>query len=195
MSSEYSSLAYRIAFASLQGMGVDLARKLLDVVGSEEQFFFMKEKELRALTQGRSKIYSDNYRLECLQRAVQEEAFVRDHGIKATYFKDYPINDTLALNVTLLQALDSAGWRTLRNDFNIAELDPALQQLIDSGLDPLFTLRVNKDDYTQSVDSTCPNSQLLAFSYKSQFVTLFHVTNKEEIHAVLYHNLDISTKQ
>ena len=92
MSSEYSPLAYRIAFASLQGMGVDLARKLLDVVGSEEQFFIMKEKELRALTHGRSKIYSDNYRLECLQRAVQEEAFVREHGIKATYFKneDYP---------------------------------------------------------------------------------------------------------
>lgn len=116
-------------------------------------------------------------------------------GIKATYFKDYPINDTLTINVTLLQALDSTAWSTLRNDFNIAELDPALQQLIDSGLDPLFTCRVNKDDYTQSVDSTCPNSQLLAFSYKSQTVTLFHVTNKEEIHAVLYHNLDISTKQ
>lgn len=116
-------------------------------------------------------------------------------SIKATYFKDYPINDTLTLNVTLLQALDSAGWRTLRNDFNIAELDPALQQLIDSGLDPLFTLRVNKDDYTQSVDSTCPNSQLLAFSYKSQTVTLFHVTNKDELHAVIYHNIDKSINQ
>lgn len=116
-------------------------------------------------------------------------------GIKATYFKDYPINDTLSINVTLLQALDSAGWRTLRNDFNIAELDPALQQLIDSGLDPLFTLRVNKDDYTQSVDSTCPNSQLLAFSYKSQTVTLFHVTNKDELHAVIYHNIDKSINQ
>lgn len=116
-------------------------------------------------------------------------------GIKATYFKDYPINDTLTLNVTLLQALDSAGWRTLRNDFNIAELDPALQQLIDCGLDPIFTCRVNKDDYTQSVDSTCPNSQLLAFSYKSQTVTLFHVTNKDELHAVIYHNIDKSINQ
>ena len=116
-------------------------------------------------------------------------------GIKATYFKDYPINDTLSINITLLQALDSAGWRTLRNDFNIAELDPALQQLIDSSLDPLFTHRVNKDDYTQSVDSTCPNSQLLAFSYKSQTVTLFHVTNKDELHAVIYHNIDKSINQ
>ena len=92
MSSEYSPLVYHIAFASLQGMGVDLARKLLDVVGSEERFFAMSEKDLRALTHGRSKIYSDNYRRECLQRAVNEEAFVREHGIKATYFtdEDYP---------------------------------------------------------------------------------------------------------
>ena len=66
----YTPLAYRIAFASLQGMGVDLARKLLDVVGSEEQFFAMNEKELRGLTRGRSKIYRDDYRRECLQRAV-----------------------------------------------------------------------------------------------------------------------------
>ena len=116
-------------------------------------------------------------------------------GIKATYFKDYPINDTLSINVTLLEALDSTAWSTLRNDFNIAELDPTLQQLIDCGLDPIFTRLVDKDDYAQSVDATCPNSQLLAFSYTSQTVTLFHVTNKEEIHAVYYHNFNKSINQ
>ena len=85
-------MVYRIAFASLQGMGVDLARKLLDVVGSEQQFFAMNEKELRQLTRGRSKIYRDDYRRERLERAVREEAFVREHGIAATYFTDdtYP---------------------------------------------------------------------------------------------------------
>jgi DNA processing protein len=88
----YTPLTYRIAFASMQGMSVDLARKLLDVVGSEEQFFAMGEKELRNLTRGRSKIYGDNYRHECLQRALKEESFVRDNGIAVTYFtdKDYP---------------------------------------------------------------------------------------------------------
>ena len=85
-------LSCRIAFANLQGMGVDLARKLLDVVGSEEQFFAMREKQLRELTRGRSKIYGDAYRRECLLRAEKEEAFVREHFIKAVYFKDesYP---------------------------------------------------------------------------------------------------------
>ena len=89
---EYSSLVYRIAFAGMQGMGVDLARKLLDVVGSEERFFAMSEKELRALTRGRSKIYGDAYRRGILLQASQEEAFVNEHGITATYFTDaaYP---------------------------------------------------------------------------------------------------------
>ena len=88
----YTPLAYRIAFASLQGMGVDLARKLLDVVGSEEQFFAMSEKDLRSLTRGRSKIYRDDYRRECLDKAVAEETFVSDHKIGAVYFTDssYP---------------------------------------------------------------------------------------------------------
>ncbi len=94
-------LTYRIAFASLQGMGVDLARKLLDVVGDEQRFFDMSEKELRALTGGRSKIYRDDYRRECLRRAIDEEAFVRERGIAATYFtdKDYPHR--------LIEALDA----------------------------------------------------------------------------------------
>lgn len=88
----YTPLTYRIAFAGLQGMGVDLARKLLDVVGSEEHFFAMSEKDLRNLTRGRSKIYRDDYRHECLQRAVKEETFVREHGINAIYYSDtaYP---------------------------------------------------------------------------------------------------------
>ena len=79
-------VVYQMAFANVQGMGVDLARKLLDVVGSEERFFGMNERELRSLTHGRSKIYRDDYRRDCLQRAERELSFVNEHGIRATYF-------------------------------------------------------------------------------------------------------------
>ena len=91
-SNSITPMAYRIALANLQGMGIDLARKLLDVVGSEERFFNMNEKELRSLTHGRSKIYRDDYRRECLQRAMREVDFVTEHNIIATYFTEpsYP---------------------------------------------------------------------------------------------------------
>ncbi len=81
-----STITYQMAFSNLQGMSVDLARKLLDVVGSEKQFFEMSERELRALTRGRSKIYGDSYRKACIERAITEESFVREHNIKATYY-------------------------------------------------------------------------------------------------------------
>lgn len=85
-------LRYRIAFASIRGMGVDLARQLLDVAGSEEAFFTMSEKELRQLTKGRSKVYTNFYRQQQLERADRELAFIAENKITTTYFKDasYP---------------------------------------------------------------------------------------------------------
>lgn len=81
-------LKYRIAFASIRGMGVDLARQLLEVTSSERDFFAMSEKELRHLTQGRSKVYTDFYRRQQLERAERELSFIEEHHIDTTYFTD-----------------------------------------------------------------------------------------------------------
>ena len=42
-------------------------------------------------------------------------------GVRATYVKDYRLNDTLTVAVTLLEATDSAGWSYLLNAFNEPE--------------------------------------------------------------------------
>ena len=39
--------------------------------------------------------------------------------IDATFIKGYQVNDTLFVDVTLLQAKDSAGWERLLNDFHL----------------------------------------------------------------------------
>ncbi|MBQ4368022.1 MAG: DNA-processing protein DprA [Muribaculaceae bacterium] len=85
-------LRYRIAFASIRGMGVNLARQLLEVVGNERAFFDMNEKELRQLTHGQSKIYTNYYRQQQLERADRELDFIAQNHITTTYFTDstYP---------------------------------------------------------------------------------------------------------
>lgn len=85
-------LRYRIAFASIRGMGVSLARQLLEVAGSERAFFDMGEKELRTLTQGQSKVYTNYYRQQQLERADRELDFIEQNHIDTTYFTDgsYP---------------------------------------------------------------------------------------------------------
>ncbi len=42
-------------------------------------------------------------------------------GVRASYIKDYRINDTLTLGVTLLEATDSAGWEYLLQKFNASQ--------------------------------------------------------------------------
>lgn len=87
-----NTLIYRMAFASVRGMGVDLAGKLLDVVGSEEAFFAMSERELQALTGGHNKLCQRAYRNERLEAARRELDFVMNNHVNVLYFTDdnYP---------------------------------------------------------------------------------------------------------
>ncbi len=45
--------------------------------------------------------------------------YSRVEGVRATYVKDYRINDTLTIGVTLLEATTDSGWVTLQEDFGL----------------------------------------------------------------------------
>lgn len=83
-----ATLTRRMAFASIRGMGIDLAQKMLEVVGSEQQFFALGEKELKQLTGGNNRIYSRSYRNQCLAKAERELEFVERNNIEVIYFTD-----------------------------------------------------------------------------------------------------------
>lgn len=97
-------LLYKIAFASIRGMGVELAQKLLDVVGSEKEFFTMPEQQLKQLTGGRSRIYKQDYRNQQLRKAENELKFLQNKNIKLLYYtdKDYPTRLLEACDAPLL---------------------------------------------------------------------------------------------
>ena len=73
-------------------MGIDLAQKLLDVIGDEAAFFTLSEEKLRAITGGRSTVYKQSYRDELLRKAEREIEFIKEKHIKTYYFTDdnYP---------------------------------------------------------------------------------------------------------
>lgn len=82
------ALKYRMAFAAIRGMGIDLAQKLLDVLPNEAAFFAASGDELQRLLQSRSKISDSGYRRKLLDMAEEEIRFIRDNGINVTYFTD-----------------------------------------------------------------------------------------------------------
>lgn len=86
------TLVYKIAFASIRGMGIDLARKFLEVIPNEKDFFDISEKELRELTCSKARMCDYDYRHGVLEKAKHELEFVLNKNINVTYFTDtdYP---------------------------------------------------------------------------------------------------------
>ncbi len=85
-------LLYKIAFSSVRGMNLTLGRELLQLAGSEKEFFEMPETRLRYLTQSKARIYSADYRAKVLEDAAAELSFLEANKITALYFTDpaYP---------------------------------------------------------------------------------------------------------
>ena len=117
--------------------------------------------------------------------------YADDESIDASFIKGYRVNDTLFLDVTLLQAKDSAGWATLKTDFSIPDLPPDFQQDIDAGIDLITTKLIPK---SPPPPSNFPDD-VLAISSLNSTITVFHVNNDIEKHAVIFHNFEDSINQ
>ncbi|MBQ9587526.1 MAG: hypothetical protein IJR26_06690 [Bacteroidales bacterium] len=115
-------------------------------------------------------------------------------GIDVSFVKDYKVNDTVFVDVTLLEATDSVGWATLKKDFEIPNPSPDFQQRIDSGKNMIGVKIIPKSIAVDTTSKEYPNN-LLAISYLNHTLTIFHIKNDVEKHAVKYHNFDKSTNQ
>ena len=115
-------------------------------------------------------------------------------GIDVSFVKDYKVNDTVFVDATLLEAKDSAVWVMLKNDFEVPNPGPIAQQFIDNGEDLIGVKLIPKSIAVDTTSKEYPNN-LLAISYLNHTLTIFHIKNDVEKHAVKYHNFDKSTNQ
>ena len=115
-------------------------------------------------------------------------------GVVATFIKDYKVNDTVFVDVTLLEAKDSAIWTTLKKDFEVPNPPPIAQQFIDNGEDLISVKLIPKSTTTDTLLNSYPNN-VLAISHLNRTLTVFHIKNKEELNAVRHYNYDKSTNQ
>lgn len=83
---------YRIAFSALKGMTPRLANSLLQVIGTEENFFNAHERHLAAIAGGRNRLFDTEYRANILEKAKTEASFISRNHVTPIYFTDptYP---------------------------------------------------------------------------------------------------------
>jgi hypothetical protein len=107
-------------------------------------------------------------------------------GIAASYIHNFPVNDTLTLDVTLLEATTDSAWQALCADFALSDIVEEMKKV---ALSAVFSRQVNRRDYTQVVIGDSPDAECLSISCDSRTIAVFHTRNAAEMKAVLHHNL------
>ena len=118
------------------------------------------------------------------------EVYKRYHkveGVRATYIKNFPLNDTLTIGVTLLEATDSAGWEVLQRDFELIPLPPEALAFFDTNSVDLWL--ASKNDYCKGKDSIILNNDIIAVSYYRQKVSVFSIVTEKQIDAIFEHQV------
>ena len=113
-------------------------------------------------------------------------------GVRATYIKNFPLNDTLTIGVTLLEATDSSGWELLQRDFGITPLPPEVLAFLNTSAVDLWL--ASKDDYCKGKDSIILNNDIITMSYYRQQISVFSIVTEKQIDAILEHQVK-STKK
>lgn len=85
-----NNLIYKMAFANIAGITLDLGKKLLEVVGSEKAFFEASERDLVELLGQSNRILSRSTRDTSLRRAEQELRFIQSNDTVKTLYYDSP---------------------------------------------------------------------------------------------------------
>lgn len=110
--------------------------------------------------------------------------YLHQGGIQASYLQGKTINDTLRVDVTLLQATSPSGWQRLCTDFNIPEPDSASLALLQQG-NPDITLSILPPPPTSETDTML----LAASSHTLQCISIFHVTTPGQFDALVGHHI------
>lgn len=113
--------------------------------------------------------------------------------LNVAFINDFQVNDSISVDVTTLQALDSSGWETLKKDFHAFSPSEIVQQKIDNGIDVISMHLAPKTNPTLPMDtSDLLNNNVIAISRLHKTISIFNITSEAEKNAVQINQFEIS---
>ena len=112
--------------------------------------------------------------------------------LSVAFIEGFKVNDTLAVDVTTVTALDDEGWDTLRADFRIPELPDHIQKRIEEGKDLTGVRLVSKSDPTLPMDTVdITRNNVLGVSILKRTIAIFNTETESQINATMNYNFRI----
>ena len=112
-------------------------------------------------------------------------------GIMADYIKNFHLDDSTAISVTILQATDSAAWAQLISDFKIPSEYARIPANIISTGSRLFP----KGHPEQTADTALTNNELLVHYRQEKTLYIFHFESEAQFDAVISYKYHQQKKQ
>lgn len=130
------------------------------------------------------------------QCSVAYQTYANQPGIRAAFIKDYRINDTVKVNVTLLEAQTDSAWTILQTDFNVQIIPEEYRELVASSNSVDFWL-ASKDNPKDRTDTIISHNDIIVMSRQMQTICICHIENKHQAIAIMNretHDLKTSKK-
>ncbi|MBO4752571.1 MAG: hypothetical protein J5526_07490 [Bacteroidales bacterium] len=101
-------------------------------------------------------------------------------GIDASFIKDYKVNDSVFVDVTMLEAKDDSTWSQLLDDFNIYQMTP--EEIALYGSDQYTNVSVSirpNYDYKGIPDSNRILNDIVSIYHPQRQLCVFHTSGNE----------------
>ena len=103
--------------------------------------------------------------------------YSRVEGVRATYVKDYRVNDTLTVGVTLLEATEDSGWVTLQEDFGLPVIPKEYEKFFCADSNKV-SLKFFPKKEPLCLDGDTLLNDVLAISFYKHTIAYFEVKNR-----------------
>ena len=119
--------------------------------------------------------------------------YSRVEGVRATYVKDYRVNDTLTIGVTLLEATTDSGWVTLQEDFGLPVI-PKEYEAEFCGDSNKVTVKSFPKSIPLYTDGDTLVDDIIAISRYKHTIAHFVIQNREQLKLIIHKQCDDNTR-
>ncbi len=116
-------------------------------------------------------------------------AYMDTPGVDATFIRGFQVNDTVSVDVTLLQATDSAGWERLITDANLSNDTKEVSNLYKHKKTVLIHA-FPKGHMELPTATNFSDNDLMAIDRTEQTLAIFHITDIKQLTAIISYHLN-----
>ena len=115
-------------------------------------------------------------------------------GVRATYVKDFRVNDTLTVGVTLLEATTDSGWAALQGDFGLPVIPKEYEERF-CGDSNRVSIKKYPKDVPLFLSGDTLTDDLITISLYYHTICHFVIISKEQRKAIIYKQIEDNTKK